>query len=58
MSKMGQYVFEMQEYDEQLIANYDLSYAKAKELFVQKYKGAGFLFDQLYRDATGIEMER
>lgn len=54
MSKMGQYVFEMQEYGEQLIAN-DIGYGKARQLFEDRYKGAGWMFDQLYRECTGIE---
>jgi hypothetical protein len=57
MSKMGQYVYEMQEYAESLQYLSKMSYSDARRLFEERYKGAGIMFDQWYREATGMSIE-
>lgn len=47
MSAMGQHVFELQEFVYDLLNDPNLTHEEARKIFVQKYKGAGYLFDEL-----------
>lgn len=50
MSALGQHMFELQEFAYDLMADKKLSYDEARKIFVERYRGAGYLFDELWKE--------